>query len=42
MACSSASVSLSGWNSGNEIVAIVHDVSVSGSEKNTALNGSSE
>ena len=42
MACSSASVSLSGWNSGSEIVVPVHDVSESGSEKNIALNGSSE
>ena len=42
MACSSAIVSLSGWNSGSEIDVIVHVVSVSSSEENDAFSGSSE
>ena len=42
MACSSAIVSLSGWNSGSDIDMPVHDVSVSGSEHNIAFNGPSE
>ena len=42
MACSNASVSLSGWNSGSDIDVPVQDVSVSGSEENIAFNGSSE
>ncbi len=42
MACSSAVVSLVGWNSGRDMDVPVHDVSMSGSEENIVLNGSSE
>ena len=42
MACSNASVSLFGWNSGSDTDALDHDVSVSGSEENNVFNGSSE
>ena len=42
MACSSAIVSLSGWNSGSDIDVPFHDVSVSGLEEKIAFNGSSE
>ena len=42
MACYRADLSLSGWNSGSDIVVPVHDVMVSGSDENMALSGSSE
>ncbi len=42
MACSRAVVSLSGWNSGNDIVVYVHDVLMSGSNENAVFIGSSE
>jgi len=42
MACSNASVSLPGWNSGGDIDAHVHDVSVSGFEESIAFDGSFE
>ena len=42
MACSSAVMSLSGWNSCSEMVVHVHDVLVSGFDENIELNGSSE
>ena len=42
MACSNASVSLSGWNSGSNINVSVHVVAVSGFEENSAFNGSFE
>ena len=42
MACSSAVVSLLGWNSGRDMDVPVHDVSMSGSEENIVFSGSSE
>ena len=42
MACSSAVVSLSSWNSGSDIDVHVHVVSVSGSDENNAFCGSAE
>ena len=43
MACSSAVVSLLGWNSGRDMDVLVHDaVSVSGSEENNVFGGSSD
>ena len=42
IACSSTVVSLSGWNSGIEIVVSVYDVMVSGSAENLEFNGSSK
>jgi hypothetical protein len=42
MACSSAIVSLSDWNSESDIHLPVYDASVSGSEENIALSGYSE
>ncbi len=42
MACSSAFVSLLGWNSGNERVVPVQAVLVKGSDEKSLLNGSSE
>ena len=41
IACSGASASLSGWDSGSNIDVPVHSVSVSGSEENIAFGGSS-
>jgi hypothetical protein len=42
MACSSALVSLQGWNYGSERVIPVHDVLVRDSAENSWLNSSSE
>ena len=42
MACSSAVVSLLGWNSGRDMNVPVHAVYMSGSEENIAFSGSSE
>ena len=42
MACFSAVVSLSSWNSGSDIDVLVHVVSVNGSDENNASCGSSE
>ena len=42
MACSRAAVGLFGWNSGRDIDLPVHVVSVSGSEENIVVSGSSE
>ena len=42
MACSSAVVSLLGWNSGRDMDVPVNDVSVSGYEENIVFSGSSE
>ncbi len=42
MACSRAIVSLLWWNSGRDMDAPVHDVSVMGSDENILFNGSSE
>jgi len=42
MACSRAVVTLLGWNSGRDMDVPVHVVSLSVSEENIVLNGSSE
>ena len=42
MACSSAVVSLCGYNSGNKMVVNVHDFLVSSFDEISVLNGSSE
>ncbi len=42
MACSSASVSLSGWNSESARVTLGHGVLASGSTENNSANGFSE
>ena len=42
MACSRADVSLSGCNSGSDIVVHAHVALVSGSDENTSFRGSSE
>ena len=42
MTCSRADVISLGWNSGSDIVLLVHVVLVSGSDENVAFSGSSE
>ncbi len=42
MACSSAVVSLLGWNSGRDMDVPVHVLSVSGFEENIVFSGSTE
>ena len=42
MACYRADLSLSGWNSGSDIVVPIHFVVVSGPVENNAFRGASE